>query len=645
MTDPILASAGERLASPEPTERVAAYQDLAGHGSAEAFQLIGDTIPNEADPDIRIVVAQMCGSGRGADAAAVLLRILRDADARVRLASLKGLIQLDDPGIYPAVVQMLFDSDQAVQACAQEALVALGKERVVKLLDRMVDSGKAWAVEAAVMAAGRITLRALIPVLEKAHRAGSDGVKAKAIQGLKNMASRGEPAAQEALARLAPADEPVAVAQAQAPARPCAPPAADRQGVSGDPRLPTESAPQEACATPRGMLAGAKGAGRAPAPAADLPPRAREPRTDPSGSLAVPPASFQKPPPPVPPAGSVGPEADPDIPSDGAPLAMTPSRVRSRRGDSAPSGKAGAAVPGKAGISTPRASPIPPAAKIECPACQTPILETAPVCDFCGAVLNKAPVAVVHQAPPSALEHPIATWDARFGSYFLDCFIGGFLSLIPFGGLVYSLIRDVLGTGQSLGKRPNSLYVIDATTGAPCTLGQSIMRNLFLMLPLINLVEIILVFTSGIRLGDRVAGTRVVRPRSAGPVSRWNLAVPVLGFVGIFAIGILAAIAVPNFKEARNRANRRACYANQKTLACAIEMYMRDKNKKPEEVPEITPQLFNELRAGRYLQSIPEDPGQGPGTAGNYVRTESGIGVACRVHGSVDGTPASGRLR
>ena len=47
----------------------------------------------------------------------------------------------------------------------------------------------------------------------------------------------------------------------------------------------------------------------------------------------------------------------------------------------------------------------------------------------------------------------------------------------------------------------------------------------------------------------------------------------------IAIIGVLAAIAVPNFRKARERANQRACYANQKTVAGALEMYNLDNNK------------------------------------------------------------------
>lgn len=56
-------------------------------------------------------------------------------------------------------------------------------------------------------------------------------------------------------------------------------------------------------------------------------------------------------------------------------------------------------------------------------------------------------------------------------------------------------------------------------------------------------------------------------PAQPGLLSRLDFQVPM-------------GIAVPNFKCARERANGRACFANQKTLAGAIEMFCLDKNVK-----------------------------------------------------------------
>ena len=102
-------------------------------------------------------------------------------------------------------------------------------------------------------------------------------------------------------------------------------------------------------------------------------------------------------------------------------------------------------------------------------------------------------------------------------------------------------------------------------------------------------------------------------------------------FIVAAIIGVLAAIAVPSHPHTRERANTRACYANQKTVVGAIEMYNLDKNTKR---TTLDAAFFVALKSGGYLQSIPQDPGQGPGTSGNYHETavES---IGCRVHGTI----------
>jgi hypothetical protein len=172
-------------------------------------------------------------------------------------------------------------------------------------------------------------------------------------------------------------------------------------------------------------------------------------------------------------------------------------------------------------------------------------------------------------------------------------------------------------------------------------------------------------------------------------------------------------IAAPNFKAARERSNVRACFANQKTVMGALEMYNLDKNtnvmhtvrgesavvrgswpaagaevdtppagvewsswrdprrmdayrdlhRLPRDVepwfpaPRLPVELkdgavaggpdtgeayaiprwvFDELKSGGYLQSIPQDPGQGPDTQHHYLMTGFGNGIACLIHGTIE---------
>lgn len=102
----------------------------------------------------------------------------------------------------------------------------------------------------------------------------------------------------------------------------------------------------------------------------------------------------------------------------------------------------------------------------------------------------------------------------------------------------------------------------------------------------------------------------------------------------IAIIGVLAAIAVPNFRAARQRANIRACYANQKTIAGAVEMYNLDFNA------NVTKIDFDALKSNGYLQSVPGDPGYGPPATSktNYTLTNTGNGITCTQHGAISGS-------
>ena len=79
-----------------------------------------------------------------------------------------------------------------------------------------------------------------------------------------------------------------------------------------------------------------------------------------------------------------------------------------------------------------------------------------------------------------------------------------------FFGLIYVLLADGLPGGQSFGKRINNTAVVDAETGAPCTFGQSFVRNI--ILTVLGIIDWLFIFgKKRQRLGDKAAGTVVVK--------------------------------------------------------------------------------------------------------------------------------------
>lgn len=107
-------------------------------------------------------------------------------------------------------------------------------------------------------------------------------------------------------------------------------------------------------------------------------------------------------------------------------------------------------------------------------------------------------------------------------------------------------------------------------------------------------------------------------------------------------LGVVAAIMVPSFhhRENRGRAYQRMCFANQKTLAGALEMYELDYDTRVEVVDSA---LLETFREHGYLQYVPDDPGVGRGAQSNYFLYRSPRGrayVMCLRHGFV--VPPSG---
>lgn len=78
--------------------------------------------------------------------------------------------------------------------------------------------------------------------------------------------------------------------------------------------------------------------------------------------------------------------------------------------------------------------------------------------------------------------------------------------------VLYYFLADALQNGQSWAKRLLGMAVVDARTGAPCSLGQSFVRN-FLLAVLGPLDWIFILGGEKRRLGDLAAGTQVVAAR------------------------------------------------------------------------------------------------------------------------------------
>ena len=91
--------------------------------------------------------------------------------------------------------------------------------------------------------------------------------------------------------------------------------------------------------------------------------------------------------------------------------------------------------------------------------------------------------------------------------------------------VAYLLLRDGIG-GQSLGKLVVGLVVVNVRTGRFCSWKDSVLRNVFVLIPGANIAAVFLEsFTilrdpQGQRLGDRLAQTQVIEGLGAKDLAR-----------------------------------------------------------------------------------------------------------------------------
>ncbi|MDD5090389.1 MAG: prepilin-type N-terminal cleavage/methylation domain-containing protein [Candidatus Wallbacteria bacterium] len=97
----------------------------------------------------------------------------------------------------------------------------------------------------------------------------------------------------------------------------------------------------------------------------------------------------------------------------------------------------------------------------------------------------------------------------------------------------------------------------------------------------------------------------------------------------IAIIGILAAIAIPNFTKARLKAKQKACVANLRTLESALEMYLMEHAS--EEAPALS--VVAPYMQGQKYPKCPTTDQETSYSIQGTVTTS--LWVACSVHGSV----------
>ena len=103
------------------------------------------------------------------------------------------------------------------------------------------------------------------------------------------------------------------------------------------------------------------------------------------------------------------------------------------------------------------------------------------------------------------------------------------------------------------------------------------------------------------------------------------------GLIPIATAGVLAAIAIPNFRKARSNARKTACFANQRVLLGATEMWNMDHENMQTKIDSA---FIEKLVEEKYLRSYPTCPEGGTYSSTGDLTT--GGKITWSKHGPID---------
>ncbi len=99
----------------------------------------------------------------------------------------------------------------------------------------------------------------------------------------------------------------------------------------------------------------------------------------------------------------------------------------------------------------------------------------------------------------------------------------------------------------------------------------------------------------------------------------------------VLIIGILLAVAIPNFLKARENSRTKSCIANLKRISTAKEQWAIDFKKTEGDTPTKDNLSTEGAQSGRYIKKWPECP-----SGGDYVAGINAVGTdpTCSIGGT-----------
>jgi len=156
------------------------------------------------------------------------------------------------------------------------------------------------------------------------------------------------------------------------------------------------------------------------------------------------------------------------------------------------------------------------------------------------------------------------------------------LTLLLYQGLFIASKKVATPGRMALG-----IAVVDATTGQPLGIGRAVVRSFLSLLGYLLIIpNVVALFTKKKQsIADLVAGSTVVNYR---PTTNAAVVAIVGVIVFIAAIGVVSAIAIPQYQDYVNRSRIADVRADLSEYAQSLEQYFRAKGEVPESLSELS---------------------------------------------------------
>ncbi len=186
-----LAALAGDLTSLQQDVRLQAAMKICNLQDRHMLKYVLAALDRESDPVVLASLVKALGACGDSSHVKRLAEFLRDENHRVRANAVEALLMLQSSLSLALVFPLLQDTDHRVRAVASQALSVRGEDHALKVLQRMSETNEIWMRDSAAFALGELDIPEAIPLLLNLHTDRNASVRMKAERGLKKFAELG----------------------------------------------------------------------------------------------------------------------------------------------------------------------------------------------------------------------------------------------------------------------------------------------------------------------------------------------------------------------------------------------------------------------------------------------------------------------